>query len=300
MTQKAEVTTEEEDFVEDENIDESNMFIDEPDPKDEPGKKNKPDDNGEEASADDDSDEVVVTIGDTPSPEDEDHESAPEWVRELRKNHRETQKRLREVEAENKKLKGAGEQPVQLGKKPKLEDFEYDTEKFETALEQWHEQKRKADAAKAEADKKAKAEEEAWQKRLDLYGENKSKLKVKDFDDAESVVLEKFSQVQQGIIVQGADNSALVFYAIGKNPSKADELVKITDPVKFAFAVAKLEKDLKVSNRKAPPPEKQVASGTAPKGGAVDSTLERLREQARKTGDFSKVNEYRRHKKKAG
>lgn len=295
MTQKADVTTEEENFLEDETIDEENMFIDEVDPDesdDEPGDTDE--------SSEEESDEVVVTIGDSPAPEDEDHESAPEWVRELRKNHREIQKKNRELEAENKRLKGAGEKPVQLGPKPKLDDFDYDSDKYEAALSAWVEDKRKADEANKKAEADAEAAEKAWQERLNQYGEHRAALKVKDYEDAEAVVIEKFNETQLGIVVQGADNAALVYYALGKNPSKANELSKITDPVKFAVAIGKLEKDLKVTNRKAPPPEKKVAPGTAPKGGAVDSTLERLREQARKTGDFSKVNAYRRKQKKAG
>jgi hypothetical protein len=54
-------------------------------------------------------------------------------------------------------------------------------------------------------------------------------------------------------MLQGADNPALVVYALGKNPKKAKELSEIKDPVKFAFAVAKLEKELKVTNRRAAP-----------------------------------------------
>lgn len=297
MTQQAEEATKEESFLEDENVeDENNMFIGESDQGDEEKSDDEP---GDEETSEEESDEVVVTIGDSPPPEDEDHEKAPDWVRDLRKNHREVQKKNRELEAEVKRLKGGGEKPVQLGPKPKLEDFDYDTDKYDDAINSWYEDKRKADEAKAAADKENEAAEKAWQERLSLYGEKKSALKVKDFDDAESVVLEKFDQTQQGIIVQGADNSALVFYAIGKNPGKAAELASIKDPVKFAFAVAKLEKELKVHNRKAPPPEKKVTSGTASKSGAVDSELERLREHARKTGDFTKVNQYKRKQKQA-
>lgn len=287
------MTTEAEAQPTEEETDESTMFItgDEESPGEQPGSEEQPGD------AETDDDEVVVTIGDSPAP-DEDQESAPEWVRELRKNHRETMKENRKLKEEVDALKGTGQKPVQLGPKPTLEGCNYDTDKYDAALAAWYEDKRKADEVKAEADKKAEADQKAWQGRLDLYGDQKSKLKVKDFDDAEGVVLEKFDQVQQGIIIQGAENAALVNYAIGKNPDKATELAAIKDPVKFAFAVAKLEKELKVTNRKAPPPEKTVASGTAPKGGAVDSTLERLREEARKTGDFSKVNQYRRDQKK--
>jgi hypothetical protein len=85
---------------------------------------------------------------------------------------------------------------------------------------------------------------------------------------------------------------------MGKSPAKAKELAAITDPVKFTFAIAKLEAQLKVTPRKAPPaPEKQIRSiGGVPMSGAVDSTLERLRDEAAKTGDMTKVIAYKRQK----
>ena len=66
--------------------------------------------------------------------------------------------------------------------------------------------------------------------------------------------------------------------------------------MKFSFAVAKLETQLKVTNRKAPPPEKTVKTGTG-RASAVDSTLERLREEAAKTGDMTKVIAYKRQQR---
>jgi hypothetical protein len=97
-------------------------------------------------------------------------------------------------------------------------------------------------------------------------------------------------------VLQGADNPALVIYALGKNPKKAAELAKIEDPVKFAFAVAKLEKELKVTNRKAAPAPERMVSSTGRVSGAVDSTLERLRAEAEKTGNYTKVLQYKRQK----
>ena len=107
------------------------------------------------------------------------------------------------------------------------------------------------------------------------------------------------SVTQQGIIVKGAQNAAVVIYALGKNSTKLKELSSITDPVKFAFAVANLEKDLKVTTRKAPPPPEKTVTGSAPKSGVVDSQLERLRAEAEKTGNYSKVAQYQRQKRKA-
>ena len=98
-------------------------------------------------------------------------------------------------------------------------------------------------------------------------------------------------------MVQGAKNPALVVYALGKNPAKAKELASISDPVKFAFAVANLEAQLKVTPRKPKPEPERVLSGSSRAiSGTVDSQLERLREEAARTGDMSKVMAYKRQK----
>ena len=121
---------------------------------------------------------------------------------------------------------------------------------------------------------------------------------MRDYDDAEHQVMEALSQTQQAVVLQGSDNPALVVYALGKNPKRAKELAAVTDPVKFAFAVAKLEAQLKVQPRSKPPaPERGVPSGTAPVSGASDATLERLRAEAERTGDYTKVVRFRQQLK---
>lgn len=252
-----------------------------------------------EASAEESEDEddtVVVSIGEeSPTPEDE-QASAPEWVRELRKANREDKRRIRELE-EKLKAVSTETKPVQLGKKPTLEDHDYDAERFEVALEQWYEQKRQVDEQNAKAEAEAKAAQSAWEAKLNKYNEAKAKLKVRDFDDAEEFVRETLSVTQQGIIVKGSENPELLIYALGRNKAKAKELAAIKDPVEYAFAVAKLETQLKVTPRKAPPPERTV-TGTGRSSGAVDSTLERLRAEAEKSGDYTKVIQYRNQQRR--
>ncbi len=251
-----------------------------------------------EESAEDES-EVIVSIGEeTPPPEDE-QTRAPEWVRELRKQHRELQKKNRELEAKLA-TPAAENKPAALGKKPTLEDHDYDSEKFEQALESWYERKRSHDEAAAKADAEVKAKQQEWQAKLDAYGKAKAELKVRDYEDAEAHVQEVFDVTQQGVLLQGAENPALLVYALGKNPKRTQELASIKDPVKFAFAVAKLETQLKVTNRTkaAPPPEKSVKGNTRISG-SVDSTLERLRAEAEKTGNYTKVMQYKRQKQAA-
>lgn len=248
------------------------------------------------AEGEDDEDEVIVSIGEeAPPPQEETR--APEWVRELRRSDREKTKRIRELEA---KLNAAATEnkPVALGPKPTLEGCDYDEEAFERELAGWYDRKREADAAEAEAIKAQEAEAAEWQKKLEGYEKAKATLRVRDFEDAEATALETFNVMQQGIVLQGSENPALLVYAIGKNQAKAKELASITDPVKFAFAVAKLETQLKVTNRKAAvSPERTITSGGGRISGAMDSTLERLREEALKTGDLSKVMAYKRGKK---
>lgn len=246
-----------------------------------------------EEEPEEESDEIIVSIGDeTP----EEAPAAPEWVRELRRKNREDQRRIRELEEQLK----AREAPkaVEVGKKPTLEDFDYDTDKYEAAVAQWYDRKRQADAQAAQHRAAEEEQARAWKNKLDGYVEAKAGLKVKDFEDAEAAVSETLDVTQQGVILQGAENSALVIYALGKNPKKAKELADIKDPVKFAFAVAKLETQLKVSNRKAPPPPEKTVKGTKPISGAVDTHLDRLRSEAEKTGDYTKVLQYKRQKKK--
>lgn len=240
-------------------------------------------------------DEVVVTIGEVTPPAEEEAK-APEWVRELRRKHREEVRRNKELEDKLKALT-AEPKPAELEEKPTLANCDYDEERFASSLEEWHNKKRKHDEhIKGLQDAEAKAAAE-WQEKLDGYAKAKTELKVKDFEEAESEAKNIFNVTQQGIIVQGADNPALVVYALGKNPEQAQKLAQITDAVKFTFAVAKLEAQLKISKRNpVPPPEEKV---TAARGasGAVDSTLERLRDEAARTGDFSKVHQYKQQKR---
>jgi desulfoferrodoxin (superoxide reductase-like protein) len=245
-----------------------------------------------------DTEEVVVSIGEeAPPPEEQTH--APEWVRELRKTNRELQRQNRELQNKLQTTAQTETKPVVLGVKPKLEDHDYDADKFETALADWFERKRQADEASARQEAEVMNQQKAWKAKLDGYGKAKAELRVKDFEDAEAVALEVFNITQQGVMLQGADNPALVVYALGKNPKKAKELSDIKDPVKFAFAVAKLEKELKVTNRRAAPAPERIVSGTGRSSGAVDSTLERLREEAARTGNMTKVIQYRAQKRSA-
>ena len=245
--------------------------------------------------------EVVVTFGDeAPPPEPEPApDSNPlklqrERIKELERQKRELEDKLR--------AKDAPIPETPLGPKPKLEDYDYDADKFELAYDDWVGRKRQADEKAAQVQAEARAKEEAWQAKLTDYGQAKAKLKVPDYEEAEERIQQLFNVTQQGVMIAGADNPALLVYALGKHPAKAKELAAIKDPVKFAFAVAKLETQMKTTSRPraAPPAPDTPIKSTAPSRSAVNATLERLDQEALRTGDRSKVVAYMRQMRAQG
>jgi hypothetical protein len=246
----------------------------------------------EEAPSDDG--EVVVTIGDAPAPEsddDEQEQSAPAWVKEVRKNARETARENRELKRKLQALE-ANNTPKptapSLGPKPTLgdDDVDFDEDKFEAKLLRWNEQKRKIDEEKA-------AEASAWQKKNDEFNKAAASLKAPDFDDAKHAVIDAIDPVRQGILMKAATQPHVVVLALGRQPEELKKLAAITDLVDFTVAVTKLEGQIKVSSRKPPPPERTPSS--AGRTTAVgDKTIEALEKEADRTGDRSKVIAYKR------
>lgn len=248
----------------------------------------------EEDSEEDPEDELIVSIdGESPPPEEE--QKAPQWVRDLRKKSREDQKKIRELEAQlgNKAEAPRKELPT-LGDKPTMDSCDLDADLYDEELAKWYRDKAAYDKAQSELKAEEEKAKQTWQATLDEYGKKKSDLKVSDYEEVEAFVEDTLSVTQQGMIIQGAENPALLFYAIGKNPKKAEELKNITDPVKFAFAVSKLETKLKVSNRKAVTKPEKTISGSSRTSGAVDSAMKKLRDEANKTGNFDKLLAYKR------
>ena len=246
------------------------------------------------ASNDDEAeDDVIVTAGEETPPEAAE-EPTPKWVKEVRQQNRVLQKQNRELQRQLTATATEKKPVVELGKKPSLSDLDYDEEKYEVAMTSYFERKRKVDDSIADSRKAEESQKKAWEATLEAYSVAKTKLKVSDFEDAEHNIQQLFNVTQQGVVLQGAENPALVLYYLGRNPAKAKEFAAVKDPVKFSFAVAKLEAQLKVTSRKTPPSPETAIKGSAPKSGTVDSHLDRLREEAQRTGNADRLMAYKR------
>lgn len=246
-----------------------------------------------------DDEEFVITVGDEPpEPSDDDDFSgqpAPAWVKDLRKQSREDKKRIKELEAQVQQAKPA-EKPIEVGPKPKLSDFDYDEDQFESAVEQWHERKRQVEQQQASKQAEEEQAQQAWQTKMQSYEERRQAVasKVRDFEEVEEAAKDKLTPTQQGILIHAAENPELIMYHLGKHPNKAKELAEITDPIQFAFAAAKLDSQMKIQTRKpATQPEKKP-SGSAGLAGAVDQKLAQLEAKAAKSGDRTELIKYKK------
>lgn len=248
--------------------------------------------------------EFEIVVGDEkPEEQQEDDfhgKPAPKWVKELRREKKESDRRIKELEAKlNEQNKP---ETIELGEKPKLEDFGYDEENPEyiEALEKWVDRKfqlKEQERKKQEEQEKA---QKVWEDKLNSYETKKTaiKSKVRDFDEAEDLARDVLTQTQQGILIHAAEKPELLIYHLGKNPQKAKELAAITDPIQFAFAAAKIDAQIKMTARKPSTSPERKPSGSASFNNGSDKRLEELEREADRTGDRTKVIEYKRSLKK--
>lgn len=246
-----------------------------------------------------DDEEFVITAGEEPpEPSDDDDFSgqpAPAWVKDLRKKEREARKRIKELEAQVQQAKPA-DKPIEVGAKPKLADFDYDEDQFESAVEQWHERKRQVEQQQASKQAEEEQAQQAWQTKMQSYEERRQTVaaKVRDFEEVEEAAKDKLTPTQQGILIHAAENPELIMYHLGKHPNKAKELAEITDPIQFAFAAAKLDSQMKIQTRKPSTQPERKPSGSAGLAGAVDQKLAQLEAEAARTGDRTKLIQYKK------
>jgi len=253
------------------------------------------------ASVEDDG-PLVVQIGDEEPEEDVSEEEvakAPAWVQELRKRDRDAQREKREMQRRIKELEATtapAPDAFKLGAKPTLESCDYDESIFETALETWYQDKAKVESAQREAEEQTAKAQQAWEAKVASYQEAKKALPVADFDEAEAFIQDTFDATQQGLLIKVAKDAPTLVYALGKNPKKAAELAGIKDYADFVAEAVRLEMSVKTTRKPATAPERSVSVPTGTGVASTDNHLDRLRADAEKTGDYSKVIAYKKGK----
>lgn len=243
--------------------------------------------------------ELVVAFDDQPVTEEEQKENETYNFRQLRNKVKEKDKIIAQMQEELKKYSSPAPQQLTLEKKPTLEDYDLEVEQYEAALEKWYEKKQLIELQGFEERKKKEEEEKAWQNKINEYNNGKTKFKADDFELAEEIVLNTLDRVQHNLLLDGADNPAMLTYALGKNPKRLQELAKITNPVQYVKSLLKLEMSLKTNSIKKPPaPEEKISPTGGVTNGASASEEKRLEKLARQTGDYTELFAYRKQNKK--
>jgi hypothetical protein len=238
--------------------------------------------------------EEILTFGDEGEPVEAKGDT--NLVKHLREQIKKRDKDL----AEARKAKPDPE-PIEVGPKPTLADFDFDEEARDAAYDEWFKRKEAADRQQGEASQSVEREREAWTAELQRVDSEKAEIKAPDIDDAFDTVRSVLSLEQQAALVQATDkgNTARIIYALGKHPDKLAELgdMAITDMpslARFIKSVSKLEAQLKVVKRRVAPQPEQVERGSGPVAARSDKKLEKLEKEADKTGDRTELLKYRK------
>ncbi|BEM92705.1 hypothetical protein SME53J_21440 [Serratia marcescens] len=218
------------------------------------------------------------------NPEEDDHidgQPAPQWVKELRKGFKETQKENRELRRQLEQIQSKpaeAQQPQSdvIPPKPTLESCEYDEAAFEQAMTDWHEKKGRAEQVKQQQQRQQQELQQRLTERLTKHQERAAKLPVKDYREMEDIVRQEIPVIQQEILIHAADEgSELVAYALGKNQQLRQRVAAETDPIRAAFLLGQISQQVKL----APKPKKAIKPEPEVRGGGADA----------KQDDFNKL-----------
>ena len=270
-----------------------NINADAPEHDDAPG-QSPPNGETEQSDVQTDPQTLDITIGDEPLP---DTQPAPDWVKNLRRENREDKKRIKELES--RLQQSSPDKTLELGPEPTLDGCDYDEVRFKQEFKAYQNRERQIEEQKTAKQREQQAQQDAWNAKLQSYSQARKNLKAPDYEEMEGIAQDILNQTQQGLVVQYAKDPALMMYVMGKNPTKARELANLSDPIEFTVQFKELEKQIKMNaQRNAPPPPESVVTGNARASGTVDSHLERLRSEAEKSGDYSKLMEYKRQQRR--
>jgi len=245
------------------------------------------DDGGEEA----DEGEEIVGFADEP----ETPPAESELVNHLRKQIRERDKRLSEVQRA-----APADEPIVVGDRPKMADFDFDEDRFDEAIDAWDQRRRKAEQQEQARTAQKQRQDEDWNRVVRTYAEKKAVLRYPDVAVAEETAFAALSPAAQSLIARHADNPALFIYAAGKSPTKLAELARIDsegDPFAVVKAITKMEATLQTRKTVRPPDPDTPVRGRTIAAGSADKQLAKLEAEADRTGKRDAVIAFKRAQK---
>lgn len=239
----------------------------------------------------DDKVEPIDDAGEFPETFDADGEvENPHLVKLLREQLNATKRELHAVKH--------APPPITRTKKPDLyDDCEGDPDRYENALFAWKDNEAKADEQARTSTSEQQTAAQAWQTELGTYKTEAAKLGP-SFQESEDAVVAALTDAQQSTIVMAAKNPALFIKALGKSPNRLAQMSLITNPIKLAAEVARIE-GARTVPRKEPAnidtPLRGSARLSTQTGDAKEEAL--IAKVAKNGGDTTELRNYRREKR---
>jgi hypothetical protein len=146
------------------------------------------------------------------------------------------------------------------------------------------------------------ARNDQLQKKQRKHYERAADIGVKDYEATEDAALEVLGNEVANHLIDNFDDSHIIMYYLGKNPDEAKRISNLlkTSPIKGVAELGRLSGELKVKPKKvdpAPDPDEEIKGDMKPDTSAVHKRLEKLRDEAAKTGNMDKLMAFKRKHK---
>ena len=249
--------------------------------------------------------EVVISIeGEEPEadpdavPDEELGEAGKRALKAAREAAKESARKAREAEERAAAIEAQYKPKEPEIKRPTLEDCGFNEDVFAEKMAAFVTAEDKRKAAATEEQNRQKASTEAYQAKLAKYHEDRTKVGVDD--DAQARVVAKLSPQQQAALMDASMDPAKVVAALAKTPKVLDELAGIKEIHRFAYKLAQVEGKITMTTKAPPPPESKLRGGLAAADTVARVPLEKLREKAQDSGDWSSYFSEKRRREAAG
>lgn len=218
--------------------------------------------------------------------EEEPEES--EGIKSLREANRQKKQELKELREKVAQFEQAqSQQPAEIpfiDEKPVLEDFDYDQEEYDKALNEYYVGKQKHEAQKAYQEQQVMEVQKRVQENYSMFQKSKEAFKHPEMDDVEEEVAAALNQVDptRSLVLLDAIKedpyAAQKVFAIGKKKDVLQKLSAIENPVLFGMELGKALNQVSVKPRKGPRtiPEARLNTKSGKVSGA---TLDKLAEK---------------------
>lgn len=240
----------------------------------------------------------------------------------LKEKNRDLKGELEELKRQNEALQQAQPAPVQAKARPKLEDFEYDEDKYNKAMDDYYlsqvDQRLNQTQTQRQQQEQVQRQQEAIRKASDDHYKRAQELVTKHaispevYKNSDEKVRSAFDQISPGngdsitdhLISILGEGSEKVLFAIGRNQNELDKIqsMYIRDPVGLELSayLGQKKAEFTMPARKksqAPKPARQL-SGETTKSAATN--LHRRYKDAEKKGDRSAAFKVRMEARRAG